>query len=129
MLKAKAKNIFDTLIYSPVFKIGLVIGAFSARMGWDSFTRHFMRLNARSVLFIRRAETKQDITDAGREWKRMFPASGMQEIISSDADTVYAEGDPCPMPPARQWRCKGLLQGDGIRPMPVGEDRRVVFCS
>lgn len=91
MLKAKAKNIFDTLIYSPVFKIGLVIGAFSARMGWDSFTRHFMRLNARSVLFIRRAETKQDITDAGREWKRMFPASGMQEIISSDADTVYAE--------------------------------------
>ncbi|BBO75621.1 hypothetical protein DSCW_30380 [Desulfosarcina widdelii] len=50
-----------------------------------------MRLNARSVLFIRRAETKQDITDAGREWKRMFPASGMQEIISSDADTVYAE--------------------------------------
>ncbi|WP_319521700.1 hypothetical protein [uncultured Desulfosarcina sp.] len=90
-MKANAKNLFDALIYFPAFKTGLAIGAFSARMGWDSFTRHFMRLNAKLALFIRNAETKQDITDAGREWKRMFPTSGMQKIVSSDVDTVFAE--------------------------------------
>ena len=85
------KQLFDVGIYYPVFKIGLVLGAIPARLGRDGLTRALMRMNAACVLFIRRGSAKKDILDAGREWKRMFPRQGMQTILSSDDETVYAE--------------------------------------
>lgn len=86
------------MIYYPFFKIGLILGAIPARLGWDSVIKHFMRLNAGVVISLRRAMPKQDMLEVGREWKRMFPLSGMQEIISADADTVYAEAYTwCPL--------------------------------
>jgi len=75
--------------YYPAFKIGLVLGSIPARLGFDRITRMLMRSNAQLVILIRRARYKEKISEIGREWKRMFPLEGMQEIIKEDEDTVY----------------------------------------
>ncbi len=118
----KLLNALINPLYYIFFKINLMIAAISARLGWDKFTGMFMRLNARFVLLIRKAEYKSEISEIGNEWRRMFPYQNMQEVLSVTGNTFYAKTRTwCPLRGTGDVRaCYKVMEFDRTMVQKIG---------